>query len=1163
MKKFVKKLCAFLLIACMTIALFPARAEAGDGVCCSSCGEWTTDFCLDCKIGACCAYICDQCSMCDNCGITEEIHCMECDACFANDGVVFCYMCLRCDNCCDIYGEVDGMSACYDCMADYGEWCPECDDKIIRNPSGDDTENMGECGEHCIDCYEANCCTFCGQCALCEDLEFCEECEMCLECAIECETHCSICGICYQEANECWDGGNHCRECCEDYLCANCGACMLALDGELCDSCGFCENCVESEGMHCPLCENCYEDVAPCEFDGDHCEDCCYANDWLCGMCGECAEATGREICDQCGFCTECCQKNSKQLGLEDGTCVAEADPDKLLELHEESGKHILRYTFSATHHWQYCVVSGCDYETEAEPHTPSGKWTVTKNSGWGKGQEGEIACACSVCKYPTVTKKTTGIYVVFTKIPDNAVYGNDDTYYISYEVKRINPDGSTGKGFGYIYIYAKPKEGWPADPKDLYTDSKYEAYRVSGINPTYMKAQYGKADYRTSKTCYRMVYFNGGVGGNGVNPYYCYSNEFYVTWGKQHAHSMHLVSGLIGDYPYYKENNMFQGWNDRIHWYQCACGYTQNYEKCQPVCIATQATCQHLGAATYFCPLCEQEWTVPKDVGHHKSGGAVIYNADEHYELCMWCGEKMNEAKHSMKVISDDTTCFSHTVKRKCQYCGYTVIDKETFDTPKHEYNINAGIFYNDTHHWRFCLNCGYQDKHKHDWYNIDSDHLGCNFAGSIHTKSLTHGEVNVTFADCGHEGIELSINLSGKELSLWNNKNGVSDFIWSFGRGSDDRVPIAYGANARSITAAQLKAAIKKYEDTYGKKVKATEMDKYSFRYDITLVDDNGLTGVEYGHYTGGVNFHGVQWVDGYEATCLDDGMVEHYLCPTCGRMFDKSGKELSSVVIKAPGHHTYDNDCDQYCNVCGEHRDTQHVFGDTYSSDTNGHWNACINCGFTGIVTPHEYLPAEVIAHGSCTVDAELKLTCAVCAYSENVKVPAQGHQIEKVTREANCIMEGLSEHWGCTVCGQCYEDAKGTKVVPESKFYTGKDPNKHVGGPIEHDETNHWVHCACGADIKLEPHTFNEKGGCDYCGYNKLTHKPFDPSKKGGNLLKDFWWLWLLILLLLLAVIALIIILSAKKKKQKAEAAEAETISAGGDAPEPISEAPPTE
>lgn len=72
---------------------------------------------------------------------------------------------------------------------------------------------------------------------------------------------------------------------------------------------------------------------------------------------------------------------------------------------------------------------------------------------------------------------------------------------------------------------------------------------------------------------------------------------------------------------------------------------------------------------------------------------------------------------------------------------------------------------------------------------------------------------------------------------------------------------------------------------------------------------------------------------------ATCKEEGATA-YGCSTCGR--------IEYEVIPKLTTHTYDNDCDSDCNVCGHTREASHKFSTAWSKDGMNHWHVCAKCG-----------------------------------------------------------------------------------------------------------------------------------------------------------------------------------------------------------------------
>ena len=97
----------------------------------------------------------------------------------------------------------------------------------------------------------------------------------------------------------------------------------------------------------------------------------------------------------------------------------------------------------------------------------------------------------------------------------------------------------------------------------------------------------------------------------------------------------------------------------------------------------------------------------------------------------------------------------------------------------------------------------------------------------------------------------------------------------------------------------------------------------------------------------------------------TCVDDGVMRH-TCTVCGDNF--------TVAIPAAGAHTYTDDCDGSCNVCGATRVAPHVYD--HVADTT-----CNLCGIVRdlgeVPTIYVAVPEDAVTiDGTFTVDVKAK-------------------------------------------------------------------------------------------------------------------------------------------------------------------------------------------
>ena len=68
-----------------------------------------------------------------------------------------------------------------------------------------------------------------------------------------------------------------------------------------------------------------------------------------------------------------------------------------------------------------------------------------------------------------------------------------------------------------------------------------------------------------------------------------------------------------------------------------------------------------------------------------------------------------------------------------------------------------------------------------------------------------------------------------------------------------------------------------------------------------------------------------------------------------------------------------HSWQNDCDNRCDVCGCARDVSHDYADRWEADRENHWLVCGNCGKLLDRSPHDWIDG----------------VCGICLVSENLQ------------------------------------------------------------------------------------------------------------------------------------------------------------------------------
>lgn len=279
---------------------------------------------------------------------------------------------------------------------------------------------------------------------------------------------------------------------------------------------------------------------------------------------------------------------------------------------------------------------------------------------------------------------------------------------------------------------------------------------------------------------------------------------------------------------------------------------------------------------------------------------------------------------------------------------------------------------------------------------------------------------------------------------------------------------------------------------------------------------------------------------------ATCAGTG-EKTYTCTDCGASKIETVAKLST--------HTYDNDCDGQCNVCGNTRAPSHKYRDTWSSDSSGHWHACTVCGYRKDETAHTPGPAATewdsqtcttcgfviqtaLGHthkygGTYTTDEEghwyacsgceekisysehyfrnnCTTTCSICGYVRQIE-----HDY------SNRLSYDASGHWhACTVCGEVLEKEPHTPGPEATEttdqtcldcgfvIQTAQSHTHTPNGDLLANEAGHWNQCACGEKIGEEGHTWDSGTEdpvvgiktflCTVCGYSHVELLPEGPQ-----------------------------------------------------------------
>lgn len=121
--------------------------------------------------------------------------------------------------------------------------------------------------------------------------------------------------------------------------------------------------------------------------------------------------------------------------------------------------------------------------------------------------------------------------------------------------------------------------------------------------------------------------------------------------------------------------------------------------------------------------------------------------------------------------------------------------------------------------------------------------------------------------------------------------------------------------------------------------------------------------------------------------------------------------------------------------------------------------------------------------------------------------------------------NCVTTGTKAYY-TDKDGKMYLSSAGIKEVTANDLILPVSTVRHVGGDQAHSNSEHWIACACGAELKHGVHTFDDKGVCTVCGFNK--------NNAGDSGFRFPWWILIVVAAVICVAIPVIILLVKKKK-----------------------------
>ena len=238
---------------------------------------------------------------------------------------------------------------------------------------------------------------------------------------------------------------------------------------------------------------------------------------------------------------------------------------------------------------------------------------------------------------------------------------------------------------------------------------------------------------------------------------------------------------------------------------------------------------------------------------------------------------------------------------------------------------------------------------------------------------------------------------------------------------------------------------------------------------------------------------------------ATCLSEGVAEHYRCSKCGELFDTDKKHTDLQQLKEEKtKHNYSDltkevaaTCETEgtkahytCKSCGTLFDTNkeiiengdltipmtgHKYGQ-WKTDETSHWQECERCKEKLNYGEHR------AADSSC----EHKSVCEVCK-SEYGK-PGE-HRLSFISgKTETCEKDGIIAHFVCTKCNKIFDEKE--QEITEKDLIIEKTGHTPDGTWKDYGEYHRQSCLKCKEKLDISNHTgkagCEEKAVCNICG-----------------------------------------------------------------------------
>ena len=585
----------------------------------------------------------------------------------------------------------------------------------------------------------------------------------------------------------------------------------------------------------------------------------------------------------------------------------------------------------------------------------------------------------------------------------------------------------------------------------------------------------------------------------------------------------------------------------------------------CETCGYVRTITCQH-DFGTYLCDD-EQHWkecrkpgcNVVISRGKHTLSPSYRNGVLEYW----WCQTCNSYETHEHDIADEWKTSGSHHWKQCFVSSGYC---KFVSDYAEHVYDSETGTecvtcgytrticghtysegfnSWDETSHWRECTNpvCtdrsgSQKDKAAHT-FNSYGDCTVCGYRHTEHAYGEWHYDGSEHWKTCTKPGCQAQTGKSGHTYSgdicsVCGYDRSITPahthFYGEWSRDSREHWRECTDPNCPEENGRIINRAAHIYDDDAD-----TTCDLCGY---VRSVAPDHSGGHVYGDWSWDINSH---WHECTDADCTDktgsikDKAAHSYdddtdpYCNDCGYVrstkfshthtFDgwRYNAERHYRICSAEdcpywgekmdsAPHVYDDDQDEFCNVCAYGRfgtQHEHTYGDWTADGETGHSRVCTaeNC-------PYADKGRQTEAH---SYDDDADTTCNVCDYVRTVTPPAHEHTYGDWSKDE-------TNHWHECTEADCtdkpgsikdkathnYDDDADTTCNTCGYERTVTPPaHEHTYGDWSKDGTSHWHECT-DADCPNREESITDKAAhvydddadtiCDVCGYERTVTPP---------------------------------------------------------------------